>query len=205
MTYKLSNDPYVTAATMPPFAKLGQVFTSEEINRMCAYFTSKGTELGQIGKATGDTTDMELRKSGIKMHEYNADTSWIFERLNNAISDGNSHFFRFNIVGYDYLQYTEYNAPDERYGYHTDMPYGPNHSLEKHLMRKLSFSLILNDPTEYDGGQFEFMIESNKPWAIQQNKGDLIIFPSWLLHEVTPVTRGIRKSLVGWVLGPKFV
>jgi PKHD-type hydroxylase len=205
MTYKLSNNPFVTAATMPPFAKMNQVFTNEEIDRMCDYFTSKGTKSGQIGKTGGDTTDIELRKSGIRMHEYTPETSWFFERLNNAIYDGNSHFFRFNVVGYDYLQYTEYKAPDERYGYHTDMPYGANHSLEKHLMRKLSFSLILSDPADYVGGEFEFMIESDKPWAIPQARGDLIIFPSWLLHEVKPVTQGIRKSLVGWVLGPKFV
>jgi len=181
------------------------VFTATELDRMCAYFSSKGIEAGLVGKTGGDTMELELRKSGIKMHEYTAETSWIFERLNDAIEKGNSHFFRFNLVGYDYLQYTEYKAPDEKYGYHTDMPYGPNHSLEKHLMRKLSFSLILSEPSDYEGGEFEFMIESDKPWPIPQTRGDLIMFPSWLLHEVKPVTRGIRKSLVGWVLGPKFI
>jgi PKHD-type hydroxylase len=205
MTYKLSNDPFVTASSMPPFAKMNQVFTTEELDRMCHYFASKGTDPGKIGTTGGDTMDTGLRKSGIKMHEYTAETSWIFERLNNAIADGNSHFFRFDLVGYDYLQYTEYKAPGEKYGYHTDMPYGPNHNLEKHLMRKLSFSLILSDPADYTGGEFEFMIESNKPWPVPQERGDLILFPSWLLHEVKPITRGLRKSLVGWILGPKFV
>jgi PKHD-type hydroxylase len=69
--------------------------------------------------------------------------------------------------------------------------------------RKLSFSLVLSDNSEYDGGTFEVMY-SKKPEQLQQKKGRLLVFPSYMLHRVNPVTRGTRKSLVFWVVGPKF-
>jgi PKHD-type hydroxylase len=63
--------------------------------------------------------------------------------------------------------------------------------------------LQLSDPSEYDGGDLELFIAPN-PTVATRKKGLIYIFPSWVLHRVTPVTRGIRKSLVIWITGPKF-
>ena len=66
--------------------------------------------------------------------------------------------------------------------------------------KKLSFSLILNE--NYEGGELEFK-DSNENISLNLNKGDMVIFPSTLLHRVKPVTNKIRKSLVGWMIGPR--
>jgi PKHD-type hydroxylase len=70
-------------------------------------------------------------------------------------------------------------------------------------VRKLSFSVMLTDPEEYEGGELLLKIDSF-PITPPNKKGTVIFFPSYVLHEVTPVTKGTRKTLVGWVLGPKF-
>lgn len=67
--------------------------------------------------------------------------------------------------------------------------------------RKLSFTLLLNDPKEFTGGNFEFKNLKNQPIMEQ---GSIIVFPSFLEHRVTPVTKGTRYSAVTWMLGPNF-
>jgi PKHD-type hydroxylase len=65
--------------------------------------------------------------------------------------------------------------------------------------------MFLNDPSEYKGGKFQFNEGTEKAALdVPQVKGRMILFPSFMIHRVTPVTKGIRKSLVAWVLGPKF-
>lgn len=101
------------------------------------------------------------------------------------------------------LQYTEYMGGDE-YGWHSDQhgrPYPDNR------VRKISFSIFLND--DFDGGEFD--LEVGGPDAADRivtfarlAPNTALFFQSDMWHRVRPVTRGMRKSLVGWVLGPKF-
>jgi PKHD-type hydroxylase len=67
--------------------------------------------------------------------------------------------------------------------------------------RKLSAVVALND--DYEGGVFE-TLDSDTPRSYDLKKGEMIMFPSFLMHRVTPVTKGIRRSLVIWVEGPNF-
>lgn len=70
--------------------------------------------------------------------------------------------------------------------------------------RKLSLVCQLSDPSEYEGGEFQI----NPGGSIlvpERTKGTVIIFPSYLVHRVAPVTKGTRRSLVLWVEGPAFV
>jgi PKHD-type hydroxylase len=66
--------------------------------------------------------------------------------------------------------------------------------------RKISASLILNDESEYDGGDLFILDETVKV----RKQGTIIVFPSFMAHRVTPVTRGVRYSAVCWMLGPKW-
>ncbi len=68
--------------------------------------------------------------------------------------------------------------------------------------RKLSISIQLTDSSEYDGGDLEFKDITVSDSEILREKGTVIVFPSYLVHKVTPVTRGERKSLVSWIEGP---
>jgi PKHD-type hydroxylase len=69
--------------------------------------------------------------------------------------------------------------------------------------RKLSFSLLLSDDDAYEGGDLLIHI-GEKPQHTKRKKGTIIFFPSYMLHEVTEVTKGTRQALVGWVTGPAF-
>jgi PKHD-type hydroxylase len=64
-------------------------------------------------------------------------------------------------------------------------------------------SVQLSDPSDYEGGDLLLHISAD-PKKAPKNQGQVILFPSHTLHEVTPVTKGIRYSLVAWVTGPKF-
>ena len=56
---------------------------------------------------------------------------------------------------------------------------------------------------DFEGGIFE-TIDCDTPRSYDLRKGEMIMFPSFLMHRVTPVTRGTRRSLVVWVEGPNF-
>jgi PKHD-type hydroxylase len=72
-------------------------------------------------------------------------------------------------------------------------------------VRKLSISIQLTNPEEYEGGELKLYDgDEDKTNVMDKTQGTLIIFPSYVLHEVMPVTKGTRNSLVAWVTGPQF-
>jgi PKHD-type hydroxylase len=83
------------------------------------------------------------------------------------------------------------------FDWHLD--FGPGESSK----RKLSMTIQLSDPSEYEGGDLQFMINQNIVSASRE-KGIIVIFPSFILHRVTPITKGTRQSIVGWVSGPPY-
>jgi PKHD-type hydroxylase len=95
------------------------------------------------------------------------------------------------------IQFTKYSAPAGRYGKHVD-------SWVKGPVRKLSFTLQLSDPQEYEGGELRLYFKDD-PEVMPKPQGAITLFPSYVLHEVTPVTKGTRYSLVAWVTGKPFV
>ena len=120
------------------------------------------------------------------------------------VMDVNSQRFNYDLRGYDRneFQYAHYNVGDF-YKWHVDA----KRINKEPFTRKLSFSLVLND--DYEGGVLEIATQnsptSDPPYNVYQvprQRATLIVFPSHLLHRVTPVTHGIRKSIVGWFVGP---
>ena len=87
-------------------------------------------------------------------------------------------------------------APSGKYGKHVDCSYNTN-------IRKLSFTLQLSDPSDYDGGDLCLYFGEDAE-VIKREQGYVALFPSYVLHEVTPVTRGTRYSLVSWITGKPF-
>ena len=63
--------------------------------------------------------------------------------------------------------------------------------------RKLSMTIVLNN--DYEGGEFQFF--NYKDQLIKEKKGTVIVFPSYMVHRVRPVTKGTRYSLVVWFCG----
>ena len=97
------------------------------------------------------------------------------------------------------LQFTYYNSEEQGcYKAHVD----PNCWSLPHN-RKLSIVVQLSSPEEYEGGELK-LYNSHEAITIKKEKGLVVSFPSYTLHEVTPVTKGERYSLVAWVHGPSF-
>ena len=71
-------------------------------------------------------------------------------------------------------------------------------------MRKISISVFLSNKNEFVGGDLIINPGADDYYIPEQVKGWGVIFPSWMSHRVTAVTKGIRRSLVMWVYGPIF-
>jgi PKHD-type hydroxylase len=124
-----------------------------------------------------------------------------------------------NIDG-ESMQYTQY-GPGEFYGWHNDAglatQYKPqavgnrseglasdflNESVE--LVRKLSFVIQLSDPDDYEGGNLQLLDEAGNSYIAPRQRGAVILFDSRTQHRVLKVTSGLRRSLVGWTVGPRW-
>lgn len=95
-------------------------------------------------------------------------------------------------------QIGRYKSTDEGY-YDWHMDAGPP---QNGIQRKLSISILLNDPSEFEGGilQFKDMEDRN----VLDKQGTIVVFPSFIEHRVTPVTKGVRYTAVTWASGPSF-
>lgn len=123
---------------------------------------------------------------------------WIWERICSSIMNMNNQFFNYDLNEIQSLQFTTYDSEEKGfYGKHIDMMYRGNGT------RKLSLSVQLSDPSDYEGGDL-LIYNGEQPLNLPKVQGTGIFFPSYSLHEVTPVTKGIRYSLVAWSLGPRF-
>jgi PKHD-type hydroxylase len=180
--------------------KFEKFLNESEVQIVENFLSDKELTTGEIG-SEGRT--LENRKSKIHFFGYSQETKWLFEKINRVIENVNEEYYNFDLNGYDSIQYSEYRAEDDgRYNFHIDFMHDAIPQNEYDFMtRKLSFSLLLND--DYVGGDFEFTF-GEKPLQHKLRKGDIILFPSFFMHRVTPVTEGVRKSLVSWVTGPKF-
>ncbi len=138
--------------------------------------------------------DDNVRKSNVKWIFFNEETSWLFVKLMRLIEKINSDNWKFDLVmAKEPIQYTEYEG-DGHYDWHIDV--GHRHMAQ----RKVSLSLLLSDPNTFEGGDLEIW-PGGAVRKAERVEGGGTIFPSFLLHRVTPVTKGVRKSLVFWVGG----
>lgn len=186
-----------------PYVKWSNTFNEDEINRILEYASNLDKTDGAVGLGSNGGINSDIRKSIVSWIHNVETTEWIWDRMAYIMRDVCSHWYGYNLTGYmDAIQYSEYHTDtgtNGHYDWHTDS-LGDNVDLQ----RKLSMSILLSDPSEYEGGELQLMMGKN-PTLCEQEKGIGIIFPSFRLHRVTPVTRGVRKSLVLWASGPSFV
>lgn len=125
----------------------------------------------------------------------------IWSKFSNVFSEINRQYFRFDLTGmHEPAQlglYTE--DTNGHYDWHTDAAVS-----DTKVPRKLSMALLLTDPLEFEGGELQLKVSNDNPISVQQKRGRAWFFPSYVLHKVTPVTKGNRKSLVLWAGGPEF-
>jgi PKHD-type hydroxylase len=151
---------------------------------------------GDFEKSGGENPD--IRKTTIGWFPTDDENAWLYRRLTDLVTQANKEWYGFDLNHIESLQYSVYNEGDF-YDAHVDHHYQG----VGQYPRKLSFSMQLSDPKDYEGGDV-MLITSHEPFAIPKERGAITFFPSYTLHEVKPVTKGIRKALVGWIHGPRW-
>ena len=161
--------------------------------------------LAEVDWATSETAIVDLENRAVNLEIRRADVVWqdplqplgciartYIDLANQAAEWG------YSISNQEPTQLSRYKSSDEgRYDWHTDTDIPRND-----LQRKLSISILLSDPSEFEGGELQFKgMEDHK---ILTKQGSIVVFPSFIEHRVTPVTKGVRYSAVTWVNGPAF-
>jgi len=173
------------------YAYTKKVFSKIECEKIIKIAKNEGLIKGN----TRGKTDVRL--SNITWLYANDDLEWVFRKITDVVLFLNNKYFNFDIFWLNEgLQFTNYKAPSDKYEKHVDRAQGI-------LVRKLSLSIQLTDPKDYEGGEL-FLYEDKKGLEMSKEQGTLVLFPSFILHEVKPVTKGERNSLVSWVTGKQF-
>lgn len=175
----------------------------------------------RVGDGDYGTVDRDKRNA---KNAWVPTTHWVSGFVWHYIQRANRENFLYDLTNIDgeSLQYTVYGE-GEYYGWHNDAGlasyYKPgssgnrghgeqivtdfiNENCEK--VRKLSFSLLLSDHDTYEGGNFQLLDETGRSYIAPRQRGTIILFDSRTQHRVQKVTKGVRKSLVGWTVGPRF-
>lgn len=167
----------------------------------------------------GDGIDVGKRKS---QNAWIPTSHWIGGFLWHYIQKANRENFLYDIRNIDgeNIQFTRYGE-GQFYTWHTDSgfstqykPVSLNNSHtgveedyvkeRSELIRKLSVVVQLSHPDDYEGGNLQLLGETAKSYIAPRKRGSIIIFDSRVQHRVLKVRKGIRKSLVCWVCGPRW-
>lgn len=203
---KLSNNPYRSSKITLPYVCVNDYFSDEELSLIDILCSQKKLNTSTTVSNKGLLTEKNpIRISNNSFHEPNNENNWFFEKINSAVEQVNNLAYGFELYGYKSFQYTIYEGSvGGKYDAHMDLIMSDAKPADLLDTRKLSLSLILNDPEkDFTGGEF-MIYEGGNPTKVDAQKGTMIFFPSFMLHAVTPVKTGVRKSIVVWVEGPKF-
>lgn len=194
----------------PPYASnvvRGRLFSCEECSAIERLVEQLDVETSTVG-----TDD-----SGVVVDDYRAGSTswapatdpawrWIYDRIADFALDANADW-GFDLDGFaEDLQVATYDAEGDFYTWHQD---GLDGGVAD---RKMAVVVQLSDPDDYDGADLElfsvsteYTIDAAEAWTeTARGRGTAVAFPAWEYHRVTPLTRGRRRSLVGWISGPTF-
>jgi len=161
---------------------------------------------GQTGHALDPSSGQrkDVRASKIRwIDKKHTEAGPLVSMLHKLFEDANNAAFGVDWRYINDIQHTLYEAKDNgHYDFHIDTFF----EAPVKFHRKLSMTIQLSDSEDYEGGNFKFYPEMVEPPDSEKlrAKGTILIFPSFLPHAVTPVTKGERKSLVVWADGPEW-
>ncbi len=199
------------------YKKLYYYFTSALSNYLCDKIVHEGfanqIQEGNTGRfvARNDAErkeKKELRDSNISW----IDDWWLKKEILPYVQRANEKAgWNFKLTTSESAQFTIYDNK-QHYWWHTDARQYPYHDNDwPNLIRKLSVTVSLSHPKEYEGGYLQFA--ATRDWGdtfkLQCTeilpRGSICVFPSYTWHRVSPVTKGRRLSLVQWNLGEGYV
>ena len=193
MTFFLDLGPIPNNNARHPLTYVGRkVFDDKIISDIEEYISHQELEKAKVLHMNRKDAD-KARSSKVhwmKDENYKDFLMPIYDHISRKVRIINDGMWRYNYNGYGIFQYSEYTKGDH-FCWHIDQIEVRGES------RKVSFSLGLSQESEYEGGDLVFKAgEAEDPYKL--GRGDIIVFPSWMLHKVTPVTQGKRRVVVGW-------
>lgn len=205
----LFNNPYERRRITYSHVWWDDAFSNDELKLIEEMCEEQSLEEGTLVGKDNDDETRKIRKSKIKFFYKDAKNGFVFERLNYVAQSLNNQFYNFNLNGYDSFQYTVYDGEEEgKYAWHMDtIMDGDVGTMQSKETRKLTLILLLSDPdVDFKGGELQLNLgREDIAKTIEMPKGRIVAFPSFMIHQVKPVLSGIRKSIVVWVEGPKFI
>lgn len=193
--------------------KSNYFFEQKETDSQNYYFYKEGFNVAELKKIELGVAKIEFQKativggdvekqrtSRIKWIPQSNEWWWLYEKLSNFAKEANNGLWNFDLQSIpEQIQYTEYLGTNKgHYDWHADI--GPGMLSQ----RKISITVQLSHPDDYEGGDLELFRGGSMDGPFEKaerNQGCVFLFPSYTMHRVTPVTKGIRKSFVLWLGG----
>ena len=174
-------------------------------------------------KLHGDALNKEKRNS---QNAWIPTNHWVGGFIWHYIMRANRENFLYDLrcIDGESMQYTRYQE-GQFYGWHNDAGLATQYKPESigarsnsdsevatkdfistsvEQVRKLSFAMQLSDPDDYEGGNVQLLDEAGNSYICPRQRGTIILFDSRTQHRVLKVTKGVRKSIVGWTVGPRW-
>lgn len=176
---------------------LERAFTPDECERLVAQAQAIPEEIGQL---IGGEAVYGIRRCHVRWLPEDDVFGWVQDRMTSLVAAANRETFGLDLWGMDErLQFLEYEAGERSFfDWHADR--GRSGFAKT---RKLSVSVQLSNPADYDGGVLEINLDGT-PLTAPRGQGTAIVFISTILHRVAPVTSGRRAALTAWFHGPHF-
>jgi len=181
----------ITIHTIP------QAFTPAECD-MLAQITQ--TVPAQDARLVKQAADHNIRRSELVWLDDVAGAGWVMDRIIDLVRVANRDVYNFDLTEFaESAQIARYGSERQaHFDWHSDIGHG-----QLAGKRKLTIVAQISDPQDYVGGSLEIMASTAVTTA-HRDRGTATVFPSYLLHRVTPVTQGQRHSLTVWAHGPAF-
>ena len=192
----------LTKIILNPVICVENLFSDEELDKLCQQLDNLKIQPAFVGgiEPNEENATHKIRKSNICFIEEDS-FNWVYDKLNTAVNYVNTTNYNKILYGIEPIQYTEYDSSyNGFYAIHKDEN---QFEVNIGLLRKLSFTMQLSREEDYTGGCLIVHSSNNESVISSKKFGNITFFDSSIPHEVTPVETGTRKSLVGWVVGPR--
>jgi predicted 2-oxoglutarate/Fe(II)-dependent dioxygenase YbiX len=185
----------LTAGRPAHFMTGPRCFSDAELRELREYVDHEGAP-AEVLSEQGQKPLADVRRTQVCWLDYERHRS-VYDLIWTIATTANQ-LLQYDIASVpERIQLAVYDAKDQGFfEWHMD-------AVPSDMTRKISISVPLNDPAEYEGGVMEFN-QGTSAIRMEQARGVPIIFPSWLVHRITPVTAGKRYSLVAWIRGPNW-
>lgn len=182
---------------MTPFLSVPEALSSAECDRIVA--AAAAAQSAPAG-LVGHIANPEMRRADLVWVDDLPGQDWLMERMVTLVNRANREGYGFDLTDFaESAQIAAYRAEAQgHFDWHSDIGAGPLAA-----RRKITIVVQLSAPEEYEGGTLNLRPDSNIHDA-PRTRGTAVLFPSFVLHRVTPVTRGLRRSLTLWAHGPAF-